>query len=82
MNGYGFSRLRGVVARVVYGGFGKPASGGAPSTPAKTWFHTPFDQPAIWLLRISHCCCEPLMTNGRFESEIKPPLANCGPAVQ
>ena len=82
MNRYGFSRLTGVVSRVVYGGFGKLASDGAPSTPAKTWFHTAFDQPPIRLLRISHCCWEPLMTNGRFESAMKPPLANCGPAVQ
>jgi hypothetical protein len=66
----------------VYGGFGKDASDGAPSTPAKTWFQTPFDQPPITLLRISHCCCEPLMTNGSIESAIKPPLAYCGPAVQ
>ena len=66
----------------MYGGFGKVASDGAPTTPAKTWFHTPFDQPPISLLRISHCCCEPLMTNGSFESAMKPPLAYCGPAVQ
>ena len=44
-NRYGFSRLTGVVARVVYGGFGKAASVGAPTTPEKTWFHTPLDQP-------------------------------------
>ena len=67
---------------MVYGGFGNVASDGAPSTPAKTWFHTPLDQPPIRLLRVSHCCCEPLMTNGRLESAMKPPLANCGPAVQ
>src|ERR671924_1575814 len=79
-NRYGFSRLTGVVASVVYGGSGNVASDGAPSTPAKTWFQTPFDQPAIRLLRVSHCCCEPLITVGRFESAMKPPLANCGPA--
>src|SRR3954447_13771046 len=73
-NRYGFSRLTGVVASVVYGGFGKPASDGAPSTPANTWFQTPLDQPPLWLLRINHCCCEPLMTNGSFESASKPPL--------
>ena len=66
----------------MYGGFGKLASDGAPSTPAKTWFHTPFDQPPISLLRVSHCCCEPLIDEGRFESAMNPPLANCGPAVQ
>ena len=47
---YGFSRLTGVVSRVVYGGFGNVASDGAPSTPAKTWFQTAFDQPPI------RCC--------------------------
>ena len=72
----------GVVSKVVYGGLGNASSDGAPTTPAKTWFHTALDQPPISLLRISHCCCEPLMTNGSFESEMKPPLANCGPAVQ
>src|SRR6266542_702115 len=79
---YGFSRLTGVVASVVYGGCGKAESSGAPVTPEKTWFHTPLDQPASSLLRVSHCCCEPLMVNGSLESAMKPPLANCGPAVQ
>ena len=55
-------------ARVVYGGFGKPVSGGAPATPAKTWFQTPFDQLPISLLRVSHCCCDPLTTVPAFES--------------
>ena len=81
-NRYGFSRLTGVVSSVVYGGFGKPASAGAPTTPAKTWFQTPFDQLPISLLRVSHCCCDPLTTVPAFESAMKPPLANCGPAVQ
>ena len=70
------------MASVVYGGLGKPASDGAPTTPANTWFHTPLDQLAIWLLRVSHCCWEPLITVGRRESAMKPPLAYCGPAVQ
>src|SRR3954454_12871810 len=81
-NRYGFSRLTGVVASVGYGGFGKPASDGAPVTPEKTWFQTPFDQPARTLLRVSHCCWEPLTTEGMLESAMKPPLAYCGPAVQ
>ena len=81
-NRYGFSRLTGVVARVVYGGLGNVSSGGAPVTPAKTWFQTAFDQLATSLLRVSHCCCEPLITVGSFASAMKPPLANCGPAVQ
>ena len=55
-------RLTGVVARVVYGGLGKDCAGRA-RTPAKTWFQTPL-LPAVpmLLLRISHCCCDPLMT--------------------
>jgi cell division protein FtsZ len=32
------------VTSVVYGGLGN-AWVGAPTVPAKTWFHTPFDQP-------------------------------------
>ncbi len=59
----GFSRLSGFVSSVVYGGTGNDSSVGAPSTPAKTAFQTPLDQPPISLLRVSHCCCEPLMTN-------------------
>ena len=81
-NRYDFSRLAGVVSSVVYGGFGKPVSAGAPTTPENTWFHTPLDQPATSLLRISHCCCEPFTTDWVFESAMKPPLAYCGPAVQ
>jgi hypothetical protein len=71
-----------VVSRVVYGGFGNAASSGAPTTPEKTWFHTPFDQGPISLLRVSHCCWEPLVIGPNFESAMKPPLAYCGPAVQ
>jgi len=81
-NRYGFSRLTGVVSSVVYGGFGNAASSGAPTTPEKTWFHTPLDQLSTSLLRVSHCCCEPLVVAGSRESAMKPPLANCGPAVQ
>src|SRR5918997_1319128 len=81
-NRYGFSRLTGVASSVVYGGVGEGGAAGGPRAPAKTWFQTPFDHPAISLLRVSHCCCEPLMVNGRRESAMKPPLANCGPAVQ
>src|SRR3954471_4775861 len=81
-NRYGFSRLTGVVSSVVYGGFGNVESSGAPSTPANTWFQTAFVQNATWLLRVSHCCWEPLMVNGSLESAMKPPLAYCGPAVQ
>src|SRR5687768_9898031 len=61
---YGFSRLTGVVSSVVYGGDGKPASSGAPTVPANTWFHTPLDQLPSSLLRVSHCCCDPLTTAG------------------
>ena len=77
----GFSRDAGVVGSVVYGGFGNDC-GGAFSTPENTWFHTPFDHGPITLLRISHCCCEPLVTAPMRESAMKPPLAYCGPAVQ
>src|SRR6478736_3312131 len=78
----GFSRETGVFSTVVYGGSGNPASSGAPTTPEKTWFHTPLLQPSTSLLRVSHCCCEPLIVKGRCESATKPPLAYCGPAVQ
>ncbi|MFD1147709.1 hypothetical protein [Saccharothrix hoggarensis] len=81
-NRNGFSRLSGVVSSVVYGGVGNDASSGAPSTPENTWFHTPFDQLVTSLSRVSHCCCEPLTTDGMRESAMKPPLAYCGPAVQ
>ena len=78
----GFSRLSGVVSSVVYGGSGKPVSAGAPTVPAKTWFHTPLVQLPTSELRVIHCCCEPLTTVPARESARKPPLANCGPAVQ
>ena len=56
-NRYGFSRITGVVATVVYGGLGKLCAG-APCTPTKTLFQT-----AFWLLpmlesRVNHCCWE------------------------
>jgi hypothetical protein len=72
-----------VVASVVYGWSGNDC-GGAPLTPAKTWFHTAFDHPSRSLLRSRNCCCEPLTTGPpeKAESEMKPPLANCGPAEQ
>ncbi len=66
----------------MYGGFGNAESSGAPSTPEKTWFQTPFVQPPTMLLRVNHCCWEPLSTLGSRESAMKPPLANWGPAVQ
>ncbi len=81
-NRYGFSRLSGVVSSVVYGGSGNPASSGAPTTPANTWFHTALDQLSTSLLRVSHCCCEPFVVAGSRESAMKPPLAYCGPLVQ
>src|SRR5215470_8899517 len=57
MNRYGFSRITGVVATVVYGGLGKLCAG-APCTPTNTLFQT-----AFWLLpmfesRVNHCCWE------------------------
>ena len=70
-----------MLARLVYGGFGKDCAG-APSTPEKTWFQTPLDHSPMLLSRTKYCCWEPLMTSPVFESEMKPPLANCGPAVQ
>ena len=52
---YGFSRLAGVVASVVYGPPHAAAAGkhsaGAPTTPENTWFQTPFDHPPTVLLR-------------------------------
>ncbi len=51
-------------------------------TPEKTWFQTPLVHSSTSLLRISHCCCEPLIVTGRSESAMKPPLANWGPSVQ
>lgn len=53
----GFSRETGVVASVVYTGFGKPCAG-APWTPENTMFQTPLSQLPIALSRVYHCCCE------------------------
>ena len=53
---------------------------GAPATPEKTWFQTPFDQPLSVLLRTTHCCWEPFtMLPSNLESAMKPPLAYDGP---
>ena len=63
----------------MYGGLGNDC-GGAPWTPAKTWFQTPLLQPARLLFRTRYCCCEPLMTwLENWESAMKPPLAKDGP---
>src|SRR6478672_2572934 len=81
---YGFSRFAGVVARVVYGPV-QPSCGkhcaGAPTSPAKTWFHTPLLQPSSVLLRTRNCCCDPLtiVLPSNLESAMKPPLAKDGP---
>src|SRR6185437_14886985 len=61
-NGVSFDT--GLVASVVYG---CPPDvpklcAGAPLSPAKTWFHTPFDQPSRFEFRTMNCCCDPLMT--------------------
>src|SRR5919201_1192480 len=76
---YGASRDTGFVSRVVYGGLGK-LWGGAPTTPAKTWFPTPFVQRSTSLFRTRNCCCDPFNTtlSLNFESAAKPPLANDG----
>jgi hypothetical protein len=78
--------VTGLVSSVVYGGGFKGVvendCGGAPWTPEKTWFQTPFDQPPMLLSRTRNCCCEPLMTKPVCESLMNPPLAYCGPAVQ
>src|SRR5262249_13073165 len=50
---YGGSCEIGVVARVVYG---PEPSAGAPLSPRKTWFQTPFDHCPIVLLRVKNCC--------------------------
>jgi hypothetical protein len=47
--------------------------------PAKTWFQTPFDQPARLLFLTRYCCCEPLITVlVNRESAMNPPLAKAG----
>src|SRR3954451_3590313 len=75
----GRSREAGVVGSVVYGGSGNDC-GGAPRSPAKTWFQTPFVQPSRLLLRTRNCCCEPLMMvpPENCESAMNPPLAYDG----
>src|SRR5262245_144631 len=78
---YGRSRLTGLTGSVVYGGSGKDCAG-APWTPAKTWFQTAFDHGPMLESRTRNCCCDPLMMAPVTESARKPPLANCGPAVQ
>src|SRR5262249_41931316 len=65
-NRYGFSRLRRFASSVVYGGLGKDWTG-APVVPAKTWFHTAFDQPPTLLSRTRNCCWDPLITNPVLE---------------
>src|SRR3954447_2332410 len=82
---YGFSREAGVVSSVGYG-VGEAAVGGndcagAFTTPAKTWFHTPFVQPSMSLLRTRYCCCVPLtiVLFENCESAMKPPLEKPGP---
>ena len=67
------------MSRVVYGGLGK-LCGGAPWTPAKTWFQTAFVQRSTSLFRTRNCCCDPFKTtlSLNFESAAKPPLANDG----
>jgi hypothetical protein len=72
-----------VVSSVVYGGLGNDC-GGAPSSPANTWFQTPLVHPSRSLLRTRNCCWEPLtmVPPENAESAMKPPLAYCGSAVQ
>ena len=66
------------MSSVVYGGFGNDC-GGAPWTPAKTWFQTPLVQVPTLLFRTRYCCCEPLTTVPEScESAMKPPLAKDG----
>src|SRR5256885_11085299 len=88
VNRNGASRVTGLVASVVYG-CGPPASDGVspklwggtlPSSPANTWFHTPFDQLSIVLLRTMNCCCEPLRIEPpvNCESAMTPPLEKLG----
>jgi hypothetical protein len=61
------------------GAVGKHVAG-APLSPEKTWFQTPFVQPSMLLLRTRNCCWDPLTIVERFSSEsaMKPPLANDG----
>jgi hypothetical protein len=49
-------------------------------TPENTWFHTALVQRSTLLLRVIHCCCDPLTTIPfvNAESAMKPPLANDG----
>src|SRR3954447_14989957 len=82
---YGFSREAGFVSSVVYG-FGEAAVGGndwagAFTTPAKTWFHTPFVQPSMSLLGRGYCCCDRLtiVLFENCESAMNPPLEKPGP---
>src|ERR1700730_13104732 len=87
----GRSWVIGLVASVVYGWVppGRPEVAeklwaGAPGSPEKTWFHTPFVQPSRLVFRTRNCCCEPLMTvpPENHEAAMNPPLANRGPAEQ
>ena len=50
-------------------------------TPQKTWFHTALVHTSTLLLRVIHCCCEPLTMTlpSKAESAMNPPLANDGP---
>src|SRR5262245_49122379 len=82
---YGLSRDAGLVSSVVYGfpfaAFGGKFCGGAFTTPAKTWFQTPFVQPSMSLFRTRYCCCEPftIVLFENCESAMNPPLEKPGP---
>src|SRR5262245_13915467 len=79
---YGRSRDAGFMSSVVYGfGGGGKFWDGAFTTPAKTWFQTPFVQPSMSLSRTRYCCCEPftIVLFENCESAMKPPLEKPGP---
>src|SRR5260370_38280027 len=62
---YGSSWVTELVASLVNGPgppFTPKAGAGAPWSPAKTWFQTPFVQPSSELFRRMRCCRGPLST--------------------
>src|SRR3954462_9652001 len=60
----------------VYALLGQVPLGKLLGMPWNTMFHELPDQPPHWVLRVYHCCCEPLSTvPSIIESDIQPPLA-------
>ena len=72
--------MTGLAASVVYWPPEPKFCAGAPTSPAKTWFHTALVQPSRLLFRTTNCCWLPLSTvlPENCESAMNPPLEKLG----